>query len=142
MGKIDKAKKALMSLVGIHYTVDDPEFIPIMFGDDRLMQDKTLGELVQELSKYLSNKKEIYNTYTEIRQTNHLVVSLLNKVAIDILYKGRDRKDARCMVIIYREGNGAFQEPQECWGDRKPRWHRSCGESGVRRYHGALHQSK
>ncbi|MHA1866823.1 MAG: hypothetical protein ACTSXD_02015 [Candidatus Heimdallarchaeaceae archaeon] len=93
MSKIERAKKALMSLVGIHYTVEDPEFIPIMPDREGFGSGKSLGELVQELSKYLSDKKEIYTTYTEIRKSNHLVVSLLNKVAIDVLYKGRDRKE-------------------------------------------------
>lgn len=104
MGKMERAKKALMSLVGIHYTVEDPEFIPIV-PDDHMMRDKSLGELVQELSKYLSDKKEIYQRYTEIRHTNHLVVSLLNKVAIDVLYKGRDRKDPLFEVHYDKDPN-------------------------------------
>ncbi len=101
MRNIEKAKRQLMSLVGIIYNVDDPEFIPIL--PDDVNVDETLGKLVQELTKYINSKKEIYEEYTEVKQKNHLVVSLINKIVIDVLYKGRDRKQPLFEIIYDKD---------------------------------------
>lgn len=80
-------EKRLQSMLGIKYTVSEPEFYPIM-PEIRNGRNKLIQQLFDSLRAQVGNKRQIYKTYTEL-QSQPLVESLLMKVSVDLLWKGR-----------------------------------------------------
>lgn len=81
-----KIKNMIRGLVGIKYPKTETEFVPIV--QEKTTDDGGIGKLIQALNPHIKTKQDIYSTYGELR-SNPLVQSLLSKVVLDILYKGR-----------------------------------------------------
>jgi len=80
-------EKRLKSLLGIRYTVSEPEFYPII-PDLKDNKNNLIQQLLDGLRGQIGSKKQLFKTYTEL-QNQPLVESLLLKVITDLLWKGR-----------------------------------------------------
>lgn len=85
MASVSKIKNMIRGFVGIKYPKEETELMPIL---PELNKTDGIGVLLQALSPHIKSKQDIYKVYTELKN-NPLVQSLLSKVSLDVLYKGR-----------------------------------------------------
>lgn len=93
MSAIEKAKQRIRGLLGIVYDKTETEFMPIIpqtsLGDRGIGgMRESIGLLLSSLAPHVKNKNSIYKTYSGLK-TVHIVESILDKVSIDLMQKGR-----------------------------------------------------
>lgn len=95
MSVIGKAKQRIRGLLGIVYDKTETELMPIIpqtsLGDRGIGSGgvkESIGRLLSLLGPHVKNKNSIYKTYSGLK-TIHIVESILDKVGIDLMQKGR-----------------------------------------------------